>query len=146
MKDNDKNAGHWYHECRLQNQVKKQDEEKKTGDTFTSHTQTNKITIMIIIEYKMKKTKVNNTDNNNNTTNNNDKKTWLYVLIISRTRSRVNPHSIVLWSLSDCNWTWTHNHLVHKRTLNHSTKLAKWLSVQFESGFEKLGSSPVSIK
>ena len=31
--------------------------------------------IMIITEYKMKKTKVNNTDNNNNTTNNNDKKT-----------------------------------------------------------------------
>ena len=23
---------------------------------------------------------------------------------------------------------WTHNHLVHKRTLNHSAKLAKWLS------------------
>ena len=33
-----------------------------------------------------------------------------------------------IWSLSDCNWTRTHNHLVHKRTLNHLTKLAKWLS------------------
>ena len=28
----------------------------------------------------------------------------------------------------DCNWTRTHNHLVHKRTLNHLAKLAKWLS------------------
>ena len=24
-----------------------------------------------------------------------------------------------IWSLSDCNWTRTHNHLVHKQTLNH---------------------------
>ena len=30
--------------------------------------------------------------------------------------------------LSDCNWTRTHNHLVHKQTLNHLAKLAKWLS------------------
>ena len=34
-----------------------------------------------------------------------------------------------IWRLSDCNWTWTHNHLVHKRTLNHLSKLAKWLSL-----------------
>ena len=31
------------------------------------------------------------------------------------------------WSLSDCNWTWTHNHLVYKRL---SVRLwAKWLWV-----------------
>ena len=30
--------------------------------------------------------------------------------------------------LSDCNWTRTHNHLIHKQTLNHLAKLAKWLS------------------
>ena len=38
-----------------------------------------------------------------------------------------------IWSLSDCNCTRTHNHLVHKRTLNHLAKLAslaKWLSVR----------------
>ena len=28
-------------------------------------------------------------------------------------------------SLSDCNWTRTHNHLVHKRKLNHLAKQAK---------------------
>ena len=28
-----------------------------------------------------------------------------------------------IWSLSECNWTRTHNHLVHKQTLNH---LANW--------------------
>ena len=33
-----------------------------------------------------------------------------------------------MWSLSECNWTRTHNHLVRKRTLNHLDKLAKWLS------------------
>ena len=30
-----------------------------------------------------------------------------------------------LTNLSDCNWTRTHNHLVHKGTLNHLAKLAK---------------------
>ena len=30
--------------------------------------------------------------------------------------------------LAYCNWTQTHNHLVHKQTLNHLAKLAKWLS------------------
>ena len=45
-------------------------------------------------------------------------------------RVRVNPHSIVawmsrneIWSLSDCNWTRTHNDSVHKRTLNHLAKI-----------------------
>ena len=34
-----------------------------------------------------------------------------------------------IWSLGDCNWTWTHNHLVHKRTLNHLAKLGPvWLN------------------
>ena len=32
-----------------------------------------------------------------------------------------------IWNLSDCNGTWTHNHLVRKRTLND---FAKWLSVR----------------
>ena len=33
-------------------------------------------------------------------------------------------------SLNDCNWIRTHDHLVHKRTLNHLGKLAKliWLN------------------
>ena len=38
-----------------------------------------------------------------------------------------------IWSLSDCNWSQTHNRLTHKRTLNHLDKLAslaKWLSVR----------------
>ena len=32
-----------------------------------------------------------------------------------------------IWSLSDWNRTWTHNHLVCKWTLNYLAKLAKWL-------------------
>ena len=35
-----------------------------------------------------------------------------------------------IWSLSDSNKIWTHNHLGHKRTLN-CTSLVKWLSVRF---------------
>ena len=30
-------------------------------------------------------------------------------------------------SVSDCNWTQTHNQLVHKQTLNGLAKLATWL-------------------
>ena len=65
----------------------------------------------------------------------------LYVLIMSHTHFRVNPHSIVAWmsrnSLLKTGaksevWvtpTRTHSLLVRKWTLNHLAKLAKWLSV-----------------
>ena len=33
-----------------------------------------------------------------------------------------------IWSLIDSNWTRTNNHVVHKQTLNHLAKLAKWLN------------------
>ena len=32
------------------------------------------------------------------------------------------------WSLSDCNGIRTHNHVIRKRTHNHSAKLARWLN------------------
>ena len=65
----------------------------------------------------------------------------LYVIIMSLTRFRVNPQSIVclnvkellarsrhqIWSLSDSQMIRTHNHLVLNRTFNHLAKLAKWL-------------------
>ena len=44
--------------------------------------------------------------------------------------------------ISDCNGTWTHNHLVGKRTLNYLAKLtslAKWLNSRLRtnnSGFQ----------
>ena len=38
------------------------------------------------------------------------------------------PRGREIWSLSDYNWTWTHNHVVHKRKLNHLANLAKCLS------------------
>ena len=60
---------------------------------------------------------------------------------MSFTHFRVNLHPSCLnvkeflaqnrcntWSLSDCNRTWTHNHLGYKQKLNHLAKLAKWLS------------------
>ena len=42
-----------------------------------------------------------------------------------------------IWSLSDCNWTRTHNHLVHKRALNHLVKLTKWLSCVVRTSYDK---------
>ena len=41
-----------------------------------------------------------------------------------------------IWSLSDCNWTRTRNHLVRKRTFPHLAKLAKlakWLSAHLRT-------------
>ena len=41
-----------------------------------------------------------------------------------------------IWSLSDCNWARTQDHLVRKRTLNHLVKmagLAKWLRVRLRT-------------
>ena len=63
---------------------------------------------------------------------------WIYVIVLSRTSFRVNPPSIVclngkellsqnrrlIWSLSNSNEIWTHNHLVRERKLNHLAKLA----------------------
>ena len=74
---------------------------------------------------------------------------WLYVIIISCTSVRVNPHSIVclnvkalldwsrchIWSLNDRNVIRTHNQLVGKLTtqLNHLAILVKWLSVRLQT-------------
>ena len=66
----------------------------------------------------------------------------LYVIIMSGTSFGVNPDSLtslnvkkilawsrrLIWSINDSNETRIHNHLVHKRTLNHLAKPAKWLS------------------
>ena len=60
----------------------------------------------------------------------------LYVLIMSHMRFRVestlcgclNVKELLaqsrqeIWTLSNCNWTQNHNHLVHKQTLNHLAK------------------------
>ena len=64
---------------------------------------------------------------------------WLHVLII-HVRVSEYIHNLDLpecqgtpqnrcniWSLSDCNGTPTHNHLVRKRTIDHLATLAKWL-------------------
>ena len=69
---------------------------------------------------------------------------WLYVLIMSlayfvfplyivaqNVKELLARNSCDIWSLSNCNRTRTHNHLVHlvcKRTLNHLAKLGKWLN------------------
>ena len=74
----------------------------------------------------------------------------LYIIVMSRTSFRGNLYSIVclnikellarsrrhIWSLGDSNGIRTHNHLVHKLTLNHLDKLAnlaKWLSARLRT-------------
>ena len=50
---------------------------------------------------------------------------WLgscYILVIA-----FLEYFCCIW-LSDCNWIWIHNHLVHKGTLNNLAKPAKWPS------------------
>ena len=42
-----------------------------------------------------------------------------------------NRHEI--WSLSECHWTRTHNHLVSKRTLNHLGTEWLWFRVQLQA-------------
>ena len=49
------------------------------------------------------------------------KKVFLKVPMIG---FKINKH-LKAHLVSDCNWIRTHNHLVHKRTLNHLAKLAK---------------------
>ena len=45
---------------------------------------------------------------------------------IDTDKLKIVPNDLAkLSNLSDCNRTRTHNHLVHKRTLNHLAKLAK---------------------
>ena len=67
---------------------------------------------------------------------------WLYVVIMLCTHFRENSHSLfnwnvkkllaqkrrAIWSLSYCNGTQTHNHLVRKRKLNGLCELTQWLS------------------
>ena len=52
-------------------------------------------------------------------------KSKLYICLDVKELLARNRRDIL--SLSDCNRTRTHNHLVRKRTLNHLAKLAKWL-------------------
>ena len=74
----------------------------------------------------------------------------LYVLMVPRTSFWVNSLDGCLnvkellarsrreiWSLNDCNWTWTHKHVVHKQALNHLLKLScvnGWVFVYELSG------------
>ena len=51
---------------------------------------------------------------------------WQHVLVMSRMRCRVNPHSIVAWMSRNsqlkacCNWTWNQNHWVFVYELSSS--------------------------
>ena len=49
---------------------------------------------------------------------------WIIVIVWMVINVNLFDKMRTLISISDCNWTGTHNHLVHKRTLNHLAKLA----------------------
>ena len=44
--------------------------------------------------------------------------------ILNDTEPKINLCESLYLFLSDCNWTRTHNHLVHERTLNEHEHLA----------------------
>ena len=61
--------------------------------------------------------------------------TYLYLSVLNWTlyiclnvKEHLAQNRRDIWSLSDCNGIETHNHLVHKETLNNLAKLTKWLN------------------
>ena len=58
----------------------------------------------------------------------------LEVLKIKQNAFKLETTRLFLYSFErnniyDCNWIWTHNHLVHKQTLNHLAKLATMIEL-----------------
>ena len=53
---------------------------------------------------------------------------WIYTHICLNVKEIIAQNRRDIWSLSDCDGTRTHNHLVRKGTLNYLAKLTKWLS------------------
>ena len=49
------------------------------------------------------------------------------LITATKENKKIFDCKIVNNNFSDCNWIRTHNHLVHKRTLNHLTQPA-WLN------------------
>ena len=49
----------------------------------------------------------------------------MHITTVRETKRKSLTISKCLPSLSDCNWTRTHTHLVRKQTLNHLAKLTK---------------------
>ena len=63
---------------------------------------------------------------------------WIHTLWLPEWQEFFAWIKCEIWSLSDCNWTQSHNHLVLKKTLNHLAKLAslaKWLSVCLQTNW-----------
>ena len=58
---------------------------------------------------------------------------WIYALCCLNVKELFAQNRRDIWRLSDCNRSWTRDHLVRKRTLNHLAKLAKWLSVRLQT-------------
>ena len=62
---------------------------------------------------------------------------WIYTLYFPDVQELLSRKRRDIWSLSDCNATGTHNHLVRKLTLNHLVKLAKsssWIVTTYLQG------------
>ena len=52
---------------------------------------------------------------------------WVLTLYLPKSQQLFDRNQHDIWLLSVCDGTPTYNHLVHKRTLNHLTRLAKWI-------------------
>ena len=50
-----------------------------------------------------------------------------------------------IWSLSNCNWSRTHSHIVHTRTLHHLATLCGYMVECLFMNYVVVGSSPVAV-
>ena len=53
---------------------------------------------------------------------------WIHNICSLDFKEHLSRNRRNIWSLSDCNRIWSHNHLVCKRTLTRLAKLTNWLS------------------
>ena len=74
---------------------------------------------------------------------------WIHTLYLAECQGFLVRSRREIWRISDCNWTRTLNHLVHKRTLNHLAELAKWsrcvLSTYLYGAFDCMTSIDIEV-
>ena len=58
---------------------------------------------------------------------------WINTLQLPECQGTPCSNRCDIWSLSECNRTRTHNHLLRKRTLKPFSHLSKWLSVRLRT-------------
>ena len=99
-------------------------------NNFESMTNNNKITLLLYGDSRFDENKINLYCNRLKNMLG-DSRNYTPLILVPSSAKRITTQILVIAKLngkkrlSDCDWARTHNHLVHKRRLNHLTKLAK---------------------